>query len=64
MFPRRLFCRRWQPKLSKLSQYFFFNLVRELPDSTSYNPFEKAEADLARLFQLHVIVAEMKIVVL
>jgi hypothetical protein len=34
--PRRLFWRRWQPKLSKLRQHFFFDLVRELPDSTSY----------------------------
>jgi hypothetical protein len=31
MFPRRLFCRRWQPKLSKLSQHFFLDLVQELP---------------------------------
>jgi hypothetical protein len=30
MFPRGLFWRRWQPKLSKLSQNFFFDLVREL----------------------------------
>jgi hypothetical protein len=29
-FPMRLFWRRWQPKLSKLSQHFFFDLVREL----------------------------------
>jgi hypothetical protein len=29
-FPRRLFWRRWQPKLTKLSQYFFCDLVREL----------------------------------
>jgi hypothetical protein len=29
-FPRRLFWRRWQPKWSKLSQHFFFDLVREL----------------------------------
>jgi hypothetical protein len=35
-FPRRLFGRRWQPKFSKLSQHFFFNLVRELSDRTSY----------------------------
>jgi hypothetical protein len=33
-FPRRLFGRRWQPKLSKLSQHFFLDLVRELSDST------------------------------
>jgi hypothetical protein len=29
-FPRRLFLRRWQPKLSKLSQHFFSDIVREL----------------------------------
>jgi hypothetical protein len=29
-FRRRLLWRRWQPKLSKLSQHFYFNLVREL----------------------------------
>jgi hypothetical protein len=34
-FPRRLFWMRWQPKLSKLGQYFFFDLVWELTDSTS-----------------------------
>jgi hypothetical protein len=33
-FPRRLFWRRWRPKLSKLSQHFFSDLVRELSDST------------------------------
>jgi hypothetical protein len=32
-FPRRLFWRRWQPKLSKLSQHFFLDLVLELSDS-------------------------------
>jgi hypothetical protein len=32
-FPRRIFWRRWQPKLSKLSQRFFFNVVQELPDT-------------------------------
>jgi hypothetical protein len=26
----------WQPKLSKLSQNFFFDLVREISDSPSY----------------------------
>jgi hypothetical protein len=31
-FPMRLFWRRWQPKLSKLSRHFFFDLVRELSD--------------------------------
>jgi hypothetical protein len=31
-FLRRLFWRRWQPKLSKLSRHFFFDLVRELSD--------------------------------
>jgi hypothetical protein len=36
MFPRRLYWRRWQPKLSKLSQHFFLDLVRELSDSISY----------------------------
>jgi hypothetical protein len=36
-FPRRLFSRRWQPKLSKLSQHFFFDSAQELSDnSTSY----------------------------
>jgi hypothetical protein len=35
-FPRRLFWRRWQPKLSKISQHFSFDLVRELSDGTSY----------------------------
>jgi hypothetical protein len=33
MFPRRLFWRRWQPKLRKLSQHFFFDLVQDLSDS-------------------------------
>jgi hypothetical protein len=33
MFPRRLFWRRWQPTFSKLSQHFFFYLVRELSDT-------------------------------
>jgi hypothetical protein len=33
MFPRRLFWRKWQPKLSKLSQHFFFDLGRELSDT-------------------------------
>jgi hypothetical protein len=32
-FPRRLFWRRWQPKLSKLSQNFLFDLVQELSDT-------------------------------
>jgi hypothetical protein len=32
-FPRRLFWRRWQPKLNKLSQYFFFDQVNELSDT-------------------------------
>jgi hypothetical protein len=32
-FPRRLFWRRWQPKLNKLSHHFFFDLVRELSDT-------------------------------
>jgi hypothetical protein len=30
-FPRRLFWRRWCPKLCKLSQHFFFDLVRNFP---------------------------------
>jgi hypothetical protein len=30
MLPRRLFWRRWQRKLSKLSQHFLFDLVWEL----------------------------------
>jgi hypothetical protein len=33
-FPRRQLWRIWQPKLSKLSQHFFFDLVCELSDST------------------------------
>jgi hypothetical protein len=33
MFPRRLFWKRWQTKLSKLSQHFFFALVQELSDT-------------------------------
>jgi hypothetical protein len=33
-FPRRLFWRRWQSKLCKLSQHFFFDSVRELSDSS------------------------------
>jgi hypothetical protein len=37
MFPRRLFWRKWQPKLSKLSQHFVFDLVRELSDRISYS---------------------------
>jgi hypothetical protein len=32
-FPRRLFWKRWQTKLSKLSQLFFFDLVWELSDT-------------------------------
>jgi hypothetical protein len=36
-FPRRLFWMRWEPKLSKLSRQFFFDLVQELSDSTSQN---------------------------
>jgi hypothetical protein len=36
-FPRRLFWRRWQPKSSKLSQYFFFDLVRKLSNIILYN---------------------------
>jgi hypothetical protein len=35
-FPMRLFWKRWQPKLSKLSQHFFFDLVRKLSDRISY----------------------------
>jgi hypothetical protein len=46
-FPRRLFWRRWQQKLSKLWQHFFFDLVRELlfkitilkPGTVHYNPY-------------------------
>jgi hypothetical protein len=34
--PRRLFWRRWQPKLSKLSQNLFFDFVWELSDRPSY----------------------------
>jgi hypothetical protein len=36
-FPRKLFWRRWQPKLSKLSKHFFFDLVWELSDSSLYS---------------------------
>jgi hypothetical protein len=36
-FSRRLFWRRRQPKLNKLRQHFFFDLLRELPNCTSYN---------------------------
>jgi hypothetical protein len=32
-FQRRQFLRRWQPKLSNLSQHFFLYLVRELSDT-------------------------------
>jgi hypothetical protein len=32
-FPRRLFGRTWQAKLSRLSQHLFFDLVRELSDT-------------------------------
>jgi hypothetical protein len=35
-FARSPFWKRWQPKLSKLSQHFFFYLVRAFPHSTSY----------------------------
>jgi hypothetical protein len=38
-FPRRQFS-RWQSKLGKLSLHFFFNLVQELSDSTSYREIE------------------------
>jgi hypothetical protein len=34
IFPRRLFWKRWQTKLNKLSHHFFFYLAREL----SYTP--------------------------
>jgi hypothetical protein len=30
--PKGVFWRRWQPKLRKLSQYFFLDLVREFSD--------------------------------
>jgi hypothetical protein len=33
MFPRRLFWSNWQPKLSKLSQHFFFGLVWEFSNT-------------------------------
>jgi hypothetical protein len=36
-FPRRLVWRRWQPNLSKLSQHFYFDLVRELSDTPTNN---------------------------
>jgi hypothetical protein len=36
MFTRRLFWRRLQPKLSKLNQDFFSDLVWELSDRISY----------------------------
>jgi hypothetical protein len=34
-FPRRLLWRRWQPKLMKLWQHFFFDPARELSNITS-----------------------------
>jgi hypothetical protein len=43
-FPRRLFWRRLQPKMSKLSQHFFFDLIRELSDTplyVSYRPIAR-----------------------
>jgi hypothetical protein len=33
VFQRRLFCRKWQPKSSKLSPHFFPDLVWEISDS-------------------------------
>jgi hypothetical protein len=35
-FPRKLFWRRWQPKLNKLSQHVFFDLVQELSDTPHF----------------------------
>jgi transposase len=35
-FSRRLYLRRWQPKFSKLTQHLFFDLVREVSNSTSW----------------------------
>lgn len=34
-FPKILFWRIWQPKLSELSRHFFFDIVRELSDPPS-----------------------------
>jgi hypothetical protein len=31
-FPRRLFWKRWQTKLSKLIQHFFFDIIQEFSD--------------------------------
>jgi hypothetical protein len=36
--PNGLFWRRWQPKLSKQSQNFFLDLVRELFDTPRTSP--------------------------
>jgi hypothetical protein len=40
-FQRRLFWRRWQPKLSNLGQHFSFDLVQELYNSTLYKESNK-----------------------
>jgi hypothetical protein len=37
-FPMRLFWRRWQEKLSKLSQHFFSDQVRELSNTPRTRP--------------------------
>jgi hypothetical protein len=42
-FRRRTFWRRWPPKLSKLSQHFFFDLVRELSVKYKYNSVQYKE---------------------
>jgi hypothetical protein len=45
-FPRRLLWRRWQPKLSKLSQHFFFDLARELSDTPHTRIVHSLGADI------------------
>jgi hypothetical protein len=52
-FPRRLFWRRWQPKLSKLSQNFFCDLARELSDTPRRTQHERrfVETSVNRVFK-------------
>jgi hypothetical protein len=50
-FSRRLLWRRWQPKLNKLSQHFFFDLVRELSDSSSYiSCLQRRDVSIGEMF--------------
>jgi hypothetical protein len=53
-FPRRLFWRRWLPKLSKLSQYFFFDLPWELSDRTSYMANKLVFNSLSKIVTLYL----------